>query len=75
MRRAPLHSPHMLAMTFAVIALAFLFLLATAPDLGSLDFSTGSGNAPPAEPAPSSAGSSWLADPLIAPLPEAGPLR
>jgi hypothetical protein len=34
MRRVPLHS-HMLAIAFAVIAIAFLFLLATAPDLGA----------------------------------------
>jgi hypothetical protein len=68
-------TPQLLVLTFGVITLAFMLLLATAPDLGSLEVSGGSDAVAPAEPAPSPAGPTWLREPLVTPLPEAGPLR
>jgi hypothetical protein len=69
-----MHPHSLLATACAALALSVGLMLATAPDLGSLDFSLGTaqtggaGAAAPAEVQTTQAPPAWLADPLASPL-------
>ena len=72
MRWAPLHPRQLIALGLIMLAVMLAMMLATAPDLGSLDFSIGSSSDVSATP-PSSGEPTWVHDPLAPPLNELDP--
>ena len=74
MHWAPLHTRQAMAIALAAFGLLLVVMLATAPDLATLDLSLGSGSgaveaAPAAEvERPATERPAWVADPLASPL-------
>ena len=78
MHALPAHPKNPLVLGLLVLALALLVLAAAAPDLGTLEFSLGSGSgsetssgtsaAPTAPQGTTPAEPTWVTDPLASPL-------
>ena len=68
MRLAPLHPRQLLPIALATVALMLTVMIAATPELGTLDWSIGSGERTASPPAMTTGEPSWVSDPLAPPV-------